>query len=404
MSFPNSLKIAFLFGSGISIPAGMPSTQDITKLVLSGENIMRDTDGNFYFGKPKFAHVGFPDEYVPRILKYLERLKSEIDLYYSNDPERNTNYEDLHYIASQIDDSEMGEIDNPVVQSFIDKIRPDLNPLLIGKEYEVRKQWELHELTGEATYYISDIVWLMLSKRPTYIAHLNFIKEACLDKLFSDVAIFTLNHDLILEEFLIQNGIQFTDGFSESVNNVRCWNPGFFESELYKIRLFKLHGSIDWFRLRPEKGGNWGDELTGIPKKWKLFPAFTEDPQGNIELDAVDHRPKILIGTFNKMLDYLRDIYTPLFCLFYRQLSYAQRLVISGYGFGDQGINTRIIEWFYSSTDHKITIIHPAPEKLKRAARGAISNKWNSWISQNRLVVLAKKVEEITWSEISDTF
>ena len=32
-------RIVYLFGAGVSIPAGMPSTQSITDMVLSGKNV-----------------------------------------------------------------------------------------------------------------------------------------------------------------------------------------------------------------------------------------------------------------------------------------------------------------------------------------------------------------------------
>jgi hypothetical protein len=60
-----------LFGSGISISAGMPRTQEITERILSGEGIMHHTDGNYYFGKPLYSHLGWPDEHVPRIVEFL---------------------------------------------------------------------------------------------------------------------------------------------------------------------------------------------------------------------------------------------------------------------------------------------------------------------------------------------
>jgi hypothetical protein len=59
------VRVAFLLGSGISIPAGMPSTREITDQVLSGEGVMRQTDGNYYFGRPQYDHIEEPDEYVP---------------------------------------------------------------------------------------------------------------------------------------------------------------------------------------------------------------------------------------------------------------------------------------------------------------------------------------------------
>ncbi len=36
-------RVSFLLGSGVSIPARMPSVNDITKRVLSGMGVMRHT-------------------------------------------------------------------------------------------------------------------------------------------------------------------------------------------------------------------------------------------------------------------------------------------------------------------------------------------------------------------------
>lgn len=152
------MRIAFLLGSGASIPAGMPSTQTITERILSGEGIMRHTDGTYYFGKPLYAHEGIPDEHVPRVTKFLNRLKAEIDDYYAYQPERFANYEDLYYVAGQIHDSELKEYDNPVVQPFIDKILPDITPLLVSEENETEDKWQLLDLVNEAAHYIICVV------------------------------------------------------------------------------------------------------------------------------------------------------------------------------------------------------------------------------------------------------
>lgn len=80
-------RVSFLFGSGVSIPAGMPSVSQITEKVLSGNGVMRHTDGNYYFNQPLYAHAGFPDEYIPRIVTFLKRLSVELEQYYISDPE-----------------------------------------------------------------------------------------------------------------------------------------------------------------------------------------------------------------------------------------------------------------------------------------------------------------------------
>ena len=50
-------NIVFLFGAGVSIPAGMPSTADITQRVLCGDGVARHTDGSYYFCKPQMLDV-----------------------------------------------------------------------------------------------------------------------------------------------------------------------------------------------------------------------------------------------------------------------------------------------------------------------------------------------------------
>jgi hypothetical protein len=125
---------------------------------------MRHSNGNFYFGQPLYTHAGISDEYIPRVLSFLKRLYLEIEKYYGSDSERQVNYEDLYYMAAQIHDSELGEYDNPAVQPLIDKIILDIESLLVGKDNEIRKKWKLHEIADEATHFIHDIVWHLLSK------------------------------------------------------------------------------------------------------------------------------------------------------------------------------------------------------------------------------------------------
>lgn len=390
------MRIAFLLGSGISIPAGMPSTQVITKQILSGEGVMRHSDGNYYFDKPLY---GTPDEYVPQVVVFLNRLKIEIDLYYLYETGHFTNYEDLYYVASQIRDSELKEYDNPVVQPFINKVLPEIRPLLVSEENDIGDEWQLLDLANEAANYVRDVVWHLLSKEPKSLDHLNCIKDACLDYQLSNIDIFSLNHDTVLEQSLSQNNIQVIDGFGQPQNNVRYWNPDLFDSGDSKVQLFKLHGSVNWFRFVPDSG-SWSNESIGIPLDWDVW--HTKSPQGQRQR-PVDGRPMLLVGTFNKILQYTSDIYADLHYQLHRSLRHVQQLVVCGYSFGDKGINTRIIEWIYSSPNRKITIVHPEPEKLKRAARGAISKQWDQWIKQRKLIILTKTIEESSWQNIKDS-
>lgn len=390
-------RIAILFGAGISIPAGMPSTQSITEKVLSGENIMHHTGGNYYFRKPQYHHMGLPDEYVPGILYFMKRLKIEIDLYYSKYPfKHNTNYEDIYFLATQIYDTLKGEYDNPAVLLFVDKVKTDIKTLLTGKSHETRKIWELDELAEETTKYISDIVCNMLDKPIESSKHLDLLESCYLDDENSKIDIYTLNHDKVIEEYLNSKSIEFNDGFNKYSPRIRRWEPRLLDMNKTKVRLFKLHGSIDWFRFRPEDS-DWSEEFIGIPNKMDIF--HIEDSEGR-RLWGLDHRPPILLGTYNKMLDYTGGINEDIFYHFYKSFRKVKDLIICGYSFGDRGINTKIINWIYLSPINKIIVIHPEPDKLKAGSRGSIGNKWDGWLQQDKLNLVPKGIEDTSWDEL----
>jgi hypothetical protein len=393
-----SQKLSFLLGSGASLPAKMPGVKQITEKVLLGAGVRHHTIGNYDFGPPLYAHAGFPDEYVPRVVAFLKRLSVEIEQYYSPDNDRAVNYEDLFYVAAQIHDSEVGEYDNPIVQAFIDKIMPDIESLLIGRENEIRKKWNLHEIAVEATHYIHDIVWRSLTAEPADIDCLRCVSEACQDNEISSVDLFTLNHDLVLERSLDRWNVKYTEGFGPSINGVRYWSPENFEDPSCSVRIFKLHGSVNWFLFEPNPATG-RNEPVGIVLDWDYL--HSKNPDGKLQR-PVDCRPMLLAGTFNKMLQYTTGIYADLYCQMYRALQETEILILCGYGFGDKGINTRLIEWAYSSQQNVMVVIHAEPESLKMKARGAITKNWGEWLQSSKLVLVHKWIQDTSWKEIHD--
>ncbi len=120
------MRVTFLLGSGISIPAGMPCTQDITKQIFAGESVVsRHSTGTYNFSHPIHDNLAPRDYIVSHVINFLKRLKIEIDQYYQNDKDEIlTNYEDLYYVTTQIHDSESGNYNNPVVQPLLKKFFP----------------------------------------------------------------------------------------------------------------------------------------------------------------------------------------------------------------------------------------------------------------------------------------
>ena len=151
--------------------------------------------------------------------------------------------------------------------------------------------------------------------------------------------------------------------------------------------------------MRPP-GGGWADESIAIPLKYDFW--HTTNLAGEMQL-PVDGRPMFLAGTFNKMLQYTSGIYAVLFYQFYRSLRQTNRLIVCGYGFRDKGINTQIKEWIYSSSDKKMIVIHPDPNRLKNGARGAISNDWDNLLKNGKLIPIRKSIEQATWQDIKSS-
>jgi hypothetical protein len=238
----------------------------------------------------------------------------------------------------------------------------------------------------------------LLSKEINDLDYLNSIGDACLDNELSFLNIFTLNQDTILERYLSQRNIDYEDGFGSPINRVRYWSPDSFEETSSKVRLYKLHGSVNWFQLKPDEG-SFGYEKIGIPLDKDIW--HTRDPGGKMQM-PVDGHPMFLAGTFNKLLQYTSGIYAELHCQLHRNLRFIPVLIVSGYGFGDKGINTRIIEWMYYLERNTMVLIHSQPEQLKRGARGAIRKNWNNWLRNKKLVLISKWIEQTSWKEIRD--
>lgn len=390
-------KLAFLLGSGISIPAGLPSTTEITSRVLSGENVIRHTDSTYYFQEDDPDGFLAFDVSVQRITSLLKRIELEIDHYFLFEINHQTNYEDLYYVASQVFDSELREYENPIVGAFIEKISNDLQKIQVRYSRQ-EEPWDVIKLFRESINYIRDVVWRMLLKEPEQISHLQSICDACSDVEISQVDIFTLNHDTLLEKAFEKRKITFNTGFGSEINNVSYWHPKWLLDDKTRVRLIKLHGSINWFRFSPNEY-SYGTETVGIPGDWDIW--HTTDPSGERQT-PLGGRPVFLAGTFNKMLHYTSEIFADLHIIFRQSLSEYSKLIICGYSFGDKGINSQIVEWMSHSNENCIVVIHKNPRNLKRYARGAITKNWDNWKSQNRLSFVEEYIESITWAKLKN--
>lgn len=362
------MRIAFLLGSGASRPAGMPSTDEITAAVQSGNAVVRHTDGVYRFDGP-----GYLRNLTDPVLALTRALFAEIGEYYADRRSHPVNYENCCYVATQLYDTESGEFDNPAIKPLIDKLRStaELHTSLESHEDRVR-------LFEETKHYVCDIVWAMLGRPPSNLEYLACLLDATRDRDVQSADLLTLNHDTVLELALKTNGVAFCDGFGQPTENTRLWEPGQL-AENHRVRVCKLHGSIDWFWFRSKR-------RIGIPLNGDLF-----DTSG---------RPELLVGTFNKMHQYTTNIFADLHCHFHQTLRQVRFLISCGYGFGDKGINTKLVEWIRMDSSRRLLIVHGNHGQLMDCSRGAIANHWQQWEAEGKLRFLEKWIEQVTWDEM----
>jgi hypothetical protein len=58
-----------------------------------------------------------------------------------------------------------------------------------------------------------------------------------------DLELFTLNYDGVLDTFLNKSGVNYSDGFSP------FWSPSLFDDDGIHARVYRLHGSLFWFKI-----------------------------------------------------------------------------------------------------------------------------------------------------------
>jgi hypothetical protein len=403
------MKVNFLLGSGVSIPAKLPGVGDITQRVLSGDRIKVSTDSDHRYlldewsGQPMkekvraSAHGELSD-----ILRFLNRLRETADRRLHVKALRYTNYEDLAYLANQVSDDITGNRENPALWPFIEALADDL----LQNHAVDRRRAALGKLATHTIDYIRDVAGGMLQREPASSDYLRLFTDASGDERKPEVNIFTLNHDVLLETYLrrAQPTVRLVDGFGDERDGVRRWDSQQFDEHCEnplqrEIRLFKLHGSIDWW--------------TWWPKRFSSAPIvdardYRPDSFLGTRTGSLGHPPSrieqrgrahLLIGTFNKVAEYATDVYLEMHYRFHRTLPESDTLIVIGYSFGDKGVNQRLAEWMSASRTRRLLVVDTkALDDIKDTARGAIGKHIAYW--GDRFVHYRTSVADIDWSTL----
>lgn len=348
-------RMALLTGSGFSIPAGMPCTEYLTETILN-EEVVKKTflDKAVKLGRPKeaFKNIDKFPEFVHYFLSniYDYSDSNNVNRCYKivNQYEKRhiVNYEDLYFMFNQMYEHLYGGfnlygkqlVDETNFEDFVYRCNRETG-LPIDCTYFLRR----------CSKYIFKTIQCEIQKvspnLDTYIGFMEIIKNGFEDSL----SIFTLNHDTVIEKLLQNSEIQFCDGFYENDKGAKFWDSGLSEMDACRVRLLKLHGSIDWSVDRDS------GVLTKKINKKEIKCDYVKE---EIDFNAV-----FLVGTHNKINSYLEHEYWELYQRFKKYILECDILIIIGYSFGDAGINQRVIEWLEKNNEKKKMIIIDKKEK-----------------------------------------
>lgn len=301
--------------------------------------------------------------------------------------QESVNYEILYYLIQQLNAFESGDLLNMALYPFMEEVKRKMQ---LSNTEDPR----FIDILGEAEIYIRHTVWRKLSRSVDKHQHLEFLSEAMKDNAVT-INVATLNHDLLIETHLNRKEAFFCDGFGTPENGVRYWKNRFAD----KNNLLKVHGSINWFNLLPDRGDSFNEKI-GIVLDGDID--HPQSPTGDLMRSTPEKEPQILVGTFNKIYEYTESIFSDIYYQFRSLLSRSQYLVVSGYGFGDKGVNAAILEWLYKDREHKIIVIHlQADQLLQKDARYAIRKAFTG-IAKKNFVIIPKFIQDASWQEIKN--
>jgi hypothetical protein len=157
-----------------------------------------------------------------------------------------------------------------------------------------------------------------------------------------------------------------------------------------RIRLIKLHGSINWYEFSRNNRASPAILLGADP-------AVAKDGDGKVLL-SWSQTPQFIAGG-TKELFYQNGIYADLHYRFLEILRRADRIVMSGYGWGDRGISNQLERWIDRSLSNRIILLYEKPEML--AERSVIlAEGYNRLVRRRQLIPIGQWLSNTSFCDI----
>jgi SIR2-like domain len=379
------MKLLVFLGAGVSVPSQLPTAMELTEKLFQSSAIDIEETSRVRGLLKLLREYDTAD--IPRagLYQHGEGFRASGAIY--RGPA--STYEDLFYLCQEITLWCMGLSDNSQTTPFMEGIERRAGELLNGASFDARMN-DLAKLGRPACSYIETVAAETL--RREYVAGFDLLLELALDPAVEELNIATLNHDTLVEQFLSANGIEYVDGFGERDGDVRWSDDRVYENPRSKIRLLKLHGSVNWYSFKHGSGLKTAI-LVGND------PSCARDASGT-ELRSERLSPSFLSG-LNKSVSYHRGFYADVHFRFLELLRRCNRMIMSGYGWGDTAINFQLETWLDSLRDNKLILLHTEPRQL--IDRSVIlATSYDGWLRSGRLTALEQWLANTSLSDLRD--
>ena len=390
-------RAAFFFGAGISKPSGKPLSGEITESALNDQWWLH-SDMSFVPGRKPNAYSLklLEDTVTPIVQQFLGRLKKLAEEYIAelSHPEkpRLIHYEDLFGLAEQAFRSESDHVPNLAIVEFLRRLRNETTDLHGDFKGGTSGGIGLAGLAETACDFLHWVVHHKLAGNRQPRVGLDAITGVA--EHVDQLDIFTLNHDLLVEAQLRSMKFDYEDGFDNRRGELRVFS--FWPTNARKkTRIFKLHGSIDWYFYEFSDGMR----QYAIPDK---DPSHSYDQNKKL-IRPLDSKAAFLSGTVVKERRYGTGVFGELFTEFRRHLGQHRHLISSGYGFGDTGINNRIHQWLCDLPNRANKLV-----VLSNKSEPKFFEDKPIWMrdmrSRGQLILVAKRLQDCSTNDLEPYF
>jgi hypothetical protein len=395
------MRLLLFLGAGVSVPSGLPTAAGLTASLLKlPRSKPRDSAGHSKSVHWTYLSAANDVDRIPRFLRLLKAY-DDADIKKVGYARRGTRaryqattaifrnqstYEDLFFLCQQIKDWGRGWSDDCLATPLMEALERRGRELFLGRSLRARLSDVASVGTAASDYIEARVAKALNSSKPVGFELIGGLASA---PQIEQLNIVTLNHDTLVEQFLTSQGIPFIDGFGQPDGDVRWYVDGVYDAPA-KVRLFKLHGSIDWFMFSTV--GRTAQLVGGDP-------LAAHDALGR-GLKLLSPGPSFLSGQ-DKAVSYQRGIYADVHHRFHELLRQGNRMVMCGYGWGDRAINCRLEAWMDDPRGNELLLLHPDPGELEWRSLVVVTS-FEAWIRSKRLIPLKKWLFDARIEELSD--